>query len=113
MSLRWLDKIVNPSIHLWLDTIVPITDQLQFGETLGHGEVKIAKPTCNKAALYLDLAKTSCFSKEAINCHLESVIAFQIYGNYAFFFYMHIFALECDQLSCKYRICNYILSYKT
>lgn len=85
--LRWLDKTINSSIPWRPDAIISIIDRLQFGETLGHGEVKIAEPTCNKAALCMDLAKITCFSKEAIDCNLlESTIAFQIHGNSVFLY---------------------------
>ncbi|KAI7864934.1 hypothetical protein BDF14DRAFT_1731267, partial [Spinellus fusiger] len=61
--------------------VISIIDQLQFGEILGHDQVKIAQPTCSKAALCIGLAKITCFSKEAIDCHLlESAIALQIHG---------------------------------
>ncbi|ORE07930.1 hypothetical protein BCV72DRAFT_183642, partial [Rhizopus microsporus var. microsporus] len=61
---------------------------LQFGETLGHGEVKVAEPTCNKAGLCMGLAKIAYFSKEDIDCCLlESAIAFQVHG-FAIIFYL-------------------------
>ncbi|KAG1516319.1 hypothetical protein G6F53_002255 [Rhizopus delemar] len=100
--LRWLDKTINSSIPWRPDAVISIIDRLQFGETLGHGEVKIAEPTCNKAALCMDLAKIACFSKEAIDCNLlESTIAFQIHG-FAVTFYLT--RLEYDGLYMMYEI---------
>ncbi|CAO3628037.1 unnamed protein product [Mucor hiemalis] len=85
--LRWLDKVISPSLPLRPDAVVSIVDQLKFSATLGHGEVKIAEPTCNKAALCMDLARVACFSKEAIDLHLlESSISFYIYYTHRFVF---------------------------
>ncbi|ORE07330.1 hypothetical protein BCV72DRAFT_326749, partial [Rhizopus microsporus var. microsporus] len=100
--LRWLDKTVNSSIALRPDTDISIIDQLQFGETLDHGEVKIAELTCNKAALCIDLAKIACFSKEDSDCHLlEPAIAFQVHG-LAVKFYLT--RLDHDGLYMMYEI---------
>ncbi|EIE77182.1 hypothetical protein RO3G_01886 [Rhizopus delemar RA 99-880] len=34
-----------PNLPLRPDVVVSIVDRLKFGDTLGHGEVKIAEPT--------------------------------------------------------------------
>lgn len=81
VSLRWFDKICNPNIPMRPDAIISVVDQLQFGCTLGHGEVKISQPTCEKAAVCLDLIRIAHFNKDAIDNYLiESVFAFQIHG---------------------------------
>lgn len=95
--LRWLDKVISPSLPLRPDAVISIVGQLKFSATLGHGEVKIAEPTCNKAALCKGLARVACFSKEAIDSHLlESSFSFQIHGNLIFFYiyYTHRFVFE-------------------
>ncbi|KAI8637795.1 hypothetical protein BD408DRAFT_436660 [Parasitella parasitica] len=100
--LRWLDKVISPSLPLRPDAVVSIVDQLKFSATLGHGEVKIAEPTCNKAALCMDLARVACFSKEAIDLHLlESSISFQIHGFAITFF---LTRLDHDGLYVMYEV---------
>ncbi|CAO3611923.1 unnamed protein product [Cunninghamella blakesleeana] len=100
--LRWLDKVISPSLPLRPDAVISIVDQLEFGDTLGHGEIKIAEPTCNKAALCMDLARIACFNKEAIDSHfLESSVSFQIHGFAITFF---LTRLDHDGLYIMYEI---------
>ncbi|KAG0754739.1 hypothetical protein G6F57_011013 [Rhizopus arrhizus] len=100
--LRWLDKGISSSLPLRPDAVVSIVDRLKFNGTLGHSEVKIAEPTCNKSALCMDLARITCFSKEAMDLHLlESSISFQIHGFAITFF---LARLDHDGLYVMYEI---------
>ncbi|KAI8883367.1 hypothetical protein K501DRAFT_184637, partial [Backusella circina FSU 941] len=69
----------------------------------------IIQPTCNKAALCMDLVRVACFSKEAIDLHLlESSISFQIhvanFVNIRFAITFFLTRLDHDGLYVMYEV---------
>lgn len=68
------------------DAAITQIDQLDYGGNIGYGEVKIAQPTCDKAALCLDFLRIANLNKESLdsNC-LKSSFGFQIHGMFSLF----------------------------
>lgn len=63
------------------DAFIAMIDQLKFGADLGFGEVKIAQPACDKAALCWDFLRLAHLIKESFDSNsLGASFSFQIHG---------------------------------
>ncbi|KAI9357484.1 hypothetical protein BD770DRAFT_410800 [Pilaira anomala] len=87
--LRWSNLTCDESADKRPDAIISKIQQREFGQSLGFGEVKLARPTTDNHALCLDLLRLGVFCKDTIDINkLQAALAFQINGFISVIFYL-------------------------
>lgn len=84
VCLRWTNKKVRENTTFTRkrpDAVISKVVQLDYEESLGFGEVKLAEPNPDKNAICLDLLRLGVFSKSTIDENaMDGVLAFQVHG---------------------------------
>jgi hypothetical protein len=89
--LRWSNVTCDESADKRPDAIISKIQQGDFGQSLGFGEVKLARPTTDNHALCHDLLRLGTFCKDTIDMNkLQAALAFQINGFNIIFYLMRL-----------------------
>ncbi|KAI7852067.1 hypothetical protein BDC45DRAFT_537637 [Circinella umbellata] len=73
------------------DATISKIQRRDFGQSLGFGEVKLARPTTDNHALCLDLLRLGAFCKDTVDMNkLQAALAFQINGFSIIFYLMRL-----------------------
>ncbi|KAG0165295.1 hypothetical protein DFQ29_001671, partial [Apophysomyces sp. BC1021] len=81
IHLRWTNTIPPEKGKTRPDAVISEKPQLEFGNSVGHGEAKINQGNGSKYALCMDTLRLAVFSKDAIDVNkLKAALAFQIHG---------------------------------
>ncbi|KAI8967120.1 hypothetical protein BDF20DRAFT_1005100 [Mycotypha africana] len=89
--LRWSNVTCDESADMRPDATISKIQQRNFGQSLGFGEVKVARPTTDNHALCLDLLRLGAFCKDTIDMNkLQAALAFQINGFSIIFYLMRL-----------------------
>ncbi|KAI8878081.1 hypothetical protein K501DRAFT_259306 [Backusella circina FSU 941] len=89
--LRWSNVTCDESADKRPDATISKIQQRDFGQSLGFGEVKLARPTTDNHALCLDLLRLGAFCKNTIDMNkLQAALAFQINGFSIIFYLMRL-----------------------
>ncbi|KAI9335214.1 hypothetical protein BD770DRAFT_332511, partial [Pilaira anomala] len=74
-------RCANELNRIQPDAMICSINQLSWDRTIGYGEVKVAEPTPNSAALASDLLRLATMTSKAIGgSETRSILTFQIHG---------------------------------
>ena len=89
--LRWSNVTCDESADKRPDATISNIQQRDFGQSLGFGEVKLARPTTDNHALCHDLLRLGTFCKDTIDMNkLQAALGFQINGFNIIFYLMRL-----------------------